>query len=50
MRFNSKELIAVATQPSYKFDKEGILGIKEKHDGLFRTKDGKCFIVYILFW
>lgn len=49
MRFNSKELIAVATQPSYKFDKEGILGIKEKHDSLFRSKDGKLFIFYALF-
>ncbi|KAF8784630.1 Inositol polyphosphate-4-phosphatase type I A like protein [Argiope bruennichi] len=39
MRFNSKELIAVATQPSYKFDKEGILFVKEKHDSLFRRND-----------
>lgn len=45
MRFNSKELLAVATQPSYKFDKEGILCIKEKHDSLFRTKD-----VYLQRW
>ncbi|KAG8198212.1 hypothetical protein JTE90_015309 [Oedothorax gibbosus] len=39
MRFNSKEIIAVATQPSYKFDKEGVLFVKERHDGLFRRND-----------
>ncbi|XP_054709004.1 inositol polyphosphate-4-phosphatase type I A-like [Uloborus diversus] len=39
MRFNSKEILAVATQPSYKFDKEGILLVKEKHDTLFRRND-----------
>ncbi|XP_015929967.1 inositol polyphosphate-4-phosphatase type I A [Parasteatoda tepidariorum] len=39
MRFNSKEIIAVATQPSYKFDKEGVLYVREKHDGLFRRSD-----------
>ncbi|GFV46232.1 CCHC-type domain-containing protein [Trichonephila clavipes] len=39
MRFNSKEIVAVATQPSYKFDKEGILFVKEKHDSLFRRND-----------
>ncbi|GIY76492.1 inositol polyphosphate-4-phosphatase type I A [Caerostris extrusa] len=39
MRFNSKEIIAVATQPSYKFDKEGILFVKEKNDSIFRRND-----------
>lgn len=45
MRFNSKELLAVATQPSYKFDKEGILCVKEKHDSLFRRNDSKYFCI-----
>lgn len=39
MRFNNKELIAVAAQPSYKFDKEGILLLREKQEGLFRRSD-----------
>ncbi|EEC17505.1 hypothetical protein IscW_ISCW022665 [Ixodes scapularis] len=39
MRFNAKEICAVASQPSYKFEKEGILFIKERQDGLFRRSD-----------
>lgn len=41
MRFNGKELAALALQPSHKFDKEGVLVIHEKQDGLFRRGDGK---------
>ncbi|GBM62547.1 Type II inositol 3,4-bisphosphate 4-phosphatase, partial [Araneus ventricosus] len=33
MQFNSEELKAVATHLLYKFDKEGILFVKEKQDG-----------------
>ncbi|CAN8006870.1 unnamed protein product, partial [Ixodes hexagonus] len=39
MRFNAKEISAVASQPSYKFEKEGVLFIKERQEGLFRRSD-----------
>ncbi|XP_076334193.1 inositol polyphosphate-4-phosphatase type I A isoform X2 [Tachypleus tridentatus] len=39
MRLNAKELLAVASQPSYKFDKEGVLFIREKQEGIFRRGD-----------
>lgn len=39
MRFNAKEISAVASQPSYKFEKEGVLFIKERQEGLFRRND-----------
>lgn len=41
MRFNSKELSHVAQQPSKEFDKEGILSMKERKDGLFKKGEGK---------
>lgn len=41
MRFNSKELAALAQQPSHKFDREGILFVTEKQDGFFRKTEGK---------
>lgn len=40
MRFNKQELTTLATQPSNKFDKEGILIITEKQEGLFRKTEG----------
>ncbi|XP_014663108.1 PREDICTED: type I inositol 3,4-bisphosphate 4-phosphatase-like [Priapulus caudatus] len=39
MRFNAKELAALAVQPSQKFDKEGVLLFKEKHDGFFKRSE-----------
>lgn len=45
MRFNAKEIAAVASQPSYKFDREGLLLIKERQEGLFRRND-----VYLERW
>lgn len=36
MRFNKQELTTLATQPSTKFEKEGILFIRERQDGFFR--------------
>ncbi|XP_022695372.1 type I inositol 3,4-bisphosphate 4-phosphatase-like isoform X1 [Varroa jacobsoni] len=40
MRYNMKELMAVASQPAIKFDKEGVLFFKDKQDGiLFRKSD-----------
>lgn len=46
MRFNAKEICAVASQPSYKFEKEGILFIKERQDGLFRRSDGEYCMLF----
>lgn len=44
-----KELMAVASQPAIKFDKEGVLFFKDKQDGiLFRKSDGMdIFFGYI---
>ncbi|XP_069129846.1 inositol polyphosphate-4-phosphatase type I A-like isoform X1 [Argopecten irradians] len=36
MRFNSKELAFLARQSSTHFSKEGVLWMKDKHDGLFK--------------
>ena len=41
MRFNHRELTILAQQKAGRFDKEGILQIKEKQDGLFRKGEGK---------
>ena len=40
MRFNKQEMVTLATQPSNKFDKEGILLIRERTDGFFRKSEG----------
>ncbi|KAL4230048.1 Type I inositol 3 [Mactra antiquata] len=42
MRFNHKELAFLAQQDSSKFDREGSLFIKQKHDKLF--KKGEAFV------
>ncbi|KAL5277009.1 INPP4A family protein [Megaselia abdita] len=39
MRFNKNELIAVASLPSNKFEKEGVLLITEKQEGFFRRTE-----------
>lgn len=44
MRFNGKELSTIAVHPPHKFDKEGVLRVTEKQEGLFRNKDGELFI------
>lgn len=41
MRFNKQELATLATQPSNKFEKEGILYITERQDGFFRRTESK---------
>lgn len=41
MRFNKNELIAVASLPSNKFEKEGVLLITEKQEGFFRRTEGE---------
>ena len=39
MRFNKNELTRLAAQPSHKFEKEGVLFIKEKQEGFFLRKN-----------
>ncbi|CAG9821777.1 unnamed protein product [Phaedon cochleariae] len=41
MRFNKQELVTLATQPSTKFEKEGILFIRERQEGFFRKSERK---------
>lgn len=41
MRFNKQELITLASQPSTKFEKEGILYIRERQEGFFRKSERK---------
>ncbi|XP_069194385.1 inositol polyphosphate-4-phosphatase type I A isoform X2 [Procambarus clarkii] len=40
MRFNKSELAALAAHPSHQFDKEGVLLLRERHDGFFRRSEG----------
>lgn len=48
MRFNKQELATLATQPSNKFEKEGILHVTERQDGFFRRTEGNynCFLFF----
>ncbi|KAL0280261.1 UNVERIFIED_CONTAM: hypothetical protein PYX00_001605 [Menopon gallinae] len=39
MRFNKQELMTLANQPSHKFDKEGVLYLRERQDGFFRRNE-----------
>ncbi|XP_066249829.1 inositol polyphosphate-4-phosphatase type I A isoform X1 [Euwallacea similis] len=39
MRFNKQELVTLALQPSMKFEKEGILYIRERQEGFFRKSE-----------
>ena len=53
MRFNRAELAALAAQPSHKFEKEGVLFVRERQDGFFRKSESKtpCVVVsYLLAW
>ncbi|XP_053624028.1 inositol polyphosphate-4-phosphatase type I A-like [Plodia interpunctella] len=40
MRYNKQELVALASQTSNKFDREGVLVLKEKQDSFFRRSEG----------
>ena len=40
MRFNKAELASLAEQPSHKFEKEGILFVRERQEGFFRKTEG----------
>ncbi|CAL1687252.1 unnamed protein product [Lasius platythorax] len=39
MRFNKQELLTLATQPSQKFEKEGVLYVRERQEGFFRRTE-----------
>ena len=41
MRFNKQELLTLATQPSQKFEKEGILYVRERQEGFFRRAESE---------
>ena len=41
MRFNKSEVTCLAAQPSHKFEKEGVLFIREKQEGFFRKTESK---------
>lgn len=44
MRFNKQELITLATQPTSKFEKEGVLFLRERQEGFFRRSESKFFL------
>jgi len=44
MRFNKLELTSLAAQPPHKFEKEGVLFIREKQEGFFRKTESKNFL------
>ncbi|XP_059080345.1 inositol polyphosphate-4-phosphatase type I A-like isoform X1 [Tigriopus californicus] len=39
MRFNKNEVASLASQPSHKFEKEGVLFVKERQEGFFRRTE-----------
>ena len=43
MKFNKAECAAVASQPSTKFDKEGVLFIREKSERFYKRTEGKFY-------
>jgi inositol polyphosphate-4-phosphatase len=43
MRFNKSEVTGLAAQPSHKFEKEGVLFIREKQEGFFRKTESKNY-------
>ena len=45
MRFNKQELLTLATQPSQKFEKEGILYVRERQEGFFRRTESEFITV-----
>ena len=47
MRFNKSEVTALARQPSHKFEKEGVLFVKEKQEGFFRRSESMTTIQLI---
>ena len=54
MKFNKAEIALLANQPSHKFDKEGVLFVREKQEGFFKKNEGKqelaiCWIIFFPF-
>jgi inositol polyphosphate-4-phosphatase len=47
MRFNKSEVTGLAAQPSHKFEKEGVLFIREKQEGFFRKTESKTYVFYL---
>ncbi|CAH1776626.1 unnamed protein product [Owenia fusiformis] len=43
MRFNAKEMANLAQQKATKYDKEGLLHIKEKPEGLFKSRKSEVY-------
>lgn len=46
MRYNKQELLTLATQPSQKFDKEGVLLLRERQEGFFRRTESEFSLTY----
>lgn len=49
MRFNKQEMITLAQQPSNRFDKEGLLFVRERQEGFFRRTESE-YLYYGLLW
>ena len=47
MRFNKSEVTSLASQPSHKFDKEGVLFVRERQEGFFRKTESELIITWI---
>lgn len=47
MRFNKQELLTLATQPSQKFEKEGILYVRERQEGFFRRTESESILILL---
>ena len=48
MKFNKTELAQLASQPSHKFDKEGVLFVRErKQEGFFKRNEGEIMEILI---
>ena len=41
MKFNKAEVALLASQPSCKFEKEGVLFVREKQEGFFKRNEGE---------
>lgn len=41
MRFNKQELLTLGSQPAHKYEKEGVLFLKERSESFFRRSESK---------
>jgi inositol polyphosphate-4-phosphatase len=44
MRFNKWEVAALASQPSHKFEKEGVLFVRERQESFFRRTESMWIV------